>query len=435
MMLRRMLGRGFARRAAQTVRARLRGSRGLSSTAGKPIECLAAVAWEPKANYWEDALKIEKVRVAPPQAGEVRVKITHTALCHTDAFTLSGEDAEGKFPCILGHEAAGIVESVGEGVTNVQVGDHVIPCYQAECFPEDQQTDHCPRCRGYRENKTNLCGKIRPYTGAGVMAADQKTRFEAEDGTPLWHYMGTSTFSQYTVLHQESVAQIRKDAPLEKVNLLGCGLATGWGAVANTAQVEENSICAVFGLGAVGLSVIEGCKNAGAKQVIAVDIDPGKYERAKEFGATDCVNPKDFDKPIQEVLVDMTGGGVDYSFECVGNVDLMRSALEATHIGWGQSVIIGVAGAGKEISTRPFQLVTGRTWKGTAFGGYKSRSEVPGLVDDYMAGKKEIDPYITHNLPFRDINKAFELMHKGESLRAVIWMDENAFVDAQPASA
>mmetsp|Transcript_4153 Transcript_4153/g.5619 ORF Transcript_4153/g.5619 Transcript_4153/m.5619 type:complete len:427 (-) Transcript_4153:226-1506(-) len=395
----------------------------LSETAGKPIECLAAVAWEPKKDYWNDALSVEKVTVAPPGPGEVRVKVTHTALCHTDAFTLSGEDAEGKFPCILGHEAAGVVESVGEGVTSVQPGDHVIPCYQAECFPEDQKSDHCPRCRGYRENKTNLCGKIRPFTGQGVMKADEGSRFTASDGSTLWHYMGTSTFSQYTVLHQESVAVIRKDAPLEKVNLLGCGLATGWGAVENTAQVEKDSTCAVFGLGAVGLSVIEGCKMAGAKKIIGVDIDPKKYPKAQEFGATDFVNPNDHEEPIQQVLVNMTGGGVDYSFECVGNTDLMRAALEATHIGWGQSVIIGVAGAGKEISTRPFQLVTGRVWKGTAFGGYKSRSEVPGLVEDYMDGKKLIDPYITHNLPLEDINKAFELMHKGESLRAVIWMD------------
>uniref|UniRef100_A0A6V3RKY2 Uncharacterized protein n=1 Tax=Lotharella globosa TaxID=91324 RepID=A0A6V3RKY2_9EUKA len=403
-----------------------KGTRRFSSTAGQPIECLAAVAWEPKKEYWDNALSVEKVIVAPPKAGEVRVKITHTALCHTDAFTLSGEDAEGKFPCVLGHEAAGIVESVGEGVTSLSPGDHVIPCYQAECFPEDQQNDHCPRCRGYRKNKTNLCGKIRPFTGQGVMASDEGSRFTSLDGTPLWHYMGTSTFSQYTVLHQESCAKIRNDAPLEKVNLLGCGLATGWGAVMNTAKVEKDSICAIFGLGTVGLAVIEACAQAGASRIIAVDIDPNKWETAKTFGATEFVNPLDHKEPIQQVLVNQTGGGVDYSFECVGNVDLMRAALEACHIGWGQSVIIGVAGAGKEISTRPFQLVTGRVWKGTAFGGYKSRTEVPQLVDEYMAGTKLIDPYITHNLPLKDINKAFDLMHRGESLRAVIWMDEEA---------
>ena len=395
-----------------------------TETAGEPIHCLAAVAHEPKAAYWDNALSVEEVIVAPPKAGEVRVKITHTALCHTDAFTLSGEDAEGKFPCILGHEAAGIVESVGEGVTNVEPGDHVIPCYQAECFAHDQETDHCPRCRGYRVGKTNLCGKIRPFTGQGVMASDEGTRFQTSSGKELFHYMGTSTFSQYTVLHQESVAKIRKDAPLEKVNLLGCGLATGWGAVHNTAKVEEGSSCAIFGLGAVGLSVIEGCQQAKAKRIIAVDIDPGKEAAAREFGATEFVNPKDHDAPIQDVLVELTGGGVDYSFECVGNVELMRAALEATHIGWGQSVIIGVAGAGQEISTRPFQLVTGRQRKGTAFGGYKSRSEVPKLVDSYMGGEVKIDEYIMHNLNLQDINEAFNLMHNGECLRCVISMHD-----------
>jgi len=396
-----------------------------SFSAGQPITCMAAVARAPKKEYWENALQLEEVIVAPPKAGEVRIKITHTALCHTDAFTLSGDDAEGKFPCILGHEAAGIVESVGEGVTTVQAGDHVIPCYQAECFAEDQANDYCPRCRGYRTGKTNLCGKIRPFTGAGVMK-EGGTRFKAaSDGTELFHYMGTSTFSQYTVLHEESVAKIRKDAPLEKVNLLGCGLATGWGAVKNTAKVEEGSTVAVFGLGTVGLSVIEGAKMAKAKRIIAIDLDSNKFGLAGNFGANEFVNPKDYDKPIQQVLVEMTGGGVDYSFDCTGNVGVMRSALEATHIGWGQSVIVGVAAAGQEISTRPFQLVTGRVWKGTAFGGYKSRSQVPGLVDAYMNGEVMIDPYVTHNVNFNDINSAFQLMHEGKSLRAVIWMDNN----------
>ncbi|CAE8720773.1 unnamed protein product [Polarella glacialis] len=395
-------------------------------SAGQPIKCLAAVARGPKKEYWENALELEEVLVAPPQAGEVRIKITHTALCHTDAFTLSGEDAEGKFPCILGHEAAGIVESVGEGVTTVKAGDTVIPCYQAECFAHDQEADHCPRCRGFRAGKTNLCGKVRPFTGAGVMKSGG-TRFKAaKDGAELFHYMGTSTFSQYTVVHEESVAKIRQDAPLEKVNLLGCGLATGWGAVANTAKVEAGSSVAVFGVGTVGLSVIEGAVKAKAKRIIAVDVDPNKFSLAIEFGATECVNPKDHDKPIQQVLVDMTKGGVDYSFDCTGNVQVMRSALEATHIGWGTSVIIGVAGAGQEIATRLFQLVTGRTWKGTAFGGYKSRSQVPGLVDAYMKGEVKIDEYITHNLNLKDINEAFKLMHEGKSLRAVIWMDDNA---------
>jgi S-(hydroxymethyl)glutathione dehydrogenase / alcohol dehydrogenase len=397
------------------------------STVGKPIVCKAAIAWEPKAEYWDNALSVETVVVDPPKEGEVRVKITHTALCHTDAFTLSGEDAEGRFPCILGHEAAGIVESVGEGVTTVKPGDHVIPCYQAECFEADQEDDHCPRCRGYRQGKTNLCGKIRPYSGLGVMKADEGVRFKTEDGKELFHYMGTSTFSQYTVLHQESVAKIRQDAPLEKVNLLGCGLATGWGAALNTAKVEKDSSCAIFGLGAVGLSTIEGCVMAGATRIIGIDNDPKKFAAAKEFGCTDFVNPNDFpDKPVQDVIVEMTNGGVDYSFECVGNVDLMRSALECCHIGWGTSTIIGVAGAGKEISTRPFQLVTGRTWKGTAFGGFKSRSEVPGLVDKYMDGKVKIDEYITHNKNLDDINEAFKLLHSGECLRCVVWMDEAA---------
>lgn len=391
-----------------------------------PIKCLAAVARAPKKIYWEDALRLEEVIVDPPQAGEVRVRITHTALCHTDAFTLSGEDAEGKFPCILGHEAAGIVESVGEGVTVVQPGDACIPCYQAECFPEDQDEDHCPRCRGYRVGKTNLCGKIRPFTGAGIMRAGG-VRFRAvSDGAELFHYMGTSTFSQYTVLHQESVAKIRHDAPRDKVNLLGCGLTTGWGAVTNTAKVEADSTVAVFGVGTVGLAVIQASQRARAKRIIAVDIDPAKFPLAQRFGATHCVNPRDHAEPVQHVLVAMTGGGVDYSFDCTGNVQVMRAALEACHIGWGQSVIIGVAAAGQEISTRPFQLVTGRQWKGTAFGGFRSRSQVPELVDAYMRGELDIDPYVTHNLNLRDINDAFRLMHEGKSLRAVIWMDNSA---------
>lgn len=411
--------RTIAKRGARTLCVR-------NFSVGQPIQCWAAVAHKPKKEYWENALQLEEVIVDPPQAGEVRIKVTHTALCHTDAFTLSGDDAEGKFPCILGHEAAGIVESVGEGVTNVEVGDACIPCYQAECFPEDQANDACPRCRGYRVGKTNLCGKIRPFTGAGVMKNDGKPRFKTLDGTPLYHYMGTSTFSQYTVLHAESVAKIRKDAPLDKVNLLGCGLPTGWGAVANTAKVEEGSSVAVFGLGTVGLSVLEGARNAKAGRIIAVDVDAKKFAMAKDFGATECVNPKDHDKPIQQVLTEMTGGGLDYTFDCTGNVAVMRSALEACHIGWGQSVIIGVAGAGQEIATRPFQLVTGRVWKGTAFGGYKSRSQVPGLVDDYMNGKVQIDPYVTHNVNLNAINDAFVLMHEGKSLRAVVWMDNNA---------
>ncbi|EER01719.1 Alcohol dehydrogenase, putative [Perkinsus marinus ATCC 50983] len=400
------------------------------TTAGKPITCLAAVALEPKEEYWDDALNIEEVIVAPPKTGEVRVKITHTALCHTDAFTLSGHDAEGKFPCVLGHEAAGIVESVGPNCRSpVKPGDVVIPCYQAQCFDEDQDKNTCPRCRGYKAGKTNLCGKIRAYTGAGVMACDNGTRFTLKrTGEPLYHYMGTSTFSQYTVLHEESVAIITPEArdKLDKVNLLGCGVATGWGAVTNTAKVEPGSIVAVFGTGSVGLAVIQEAARIGAKQVIAIDINPAKEDMARKMGATDFINPKDYgDKPIQEVIVEYTKGGVDYSFECVGNVKLMRSALECCHVGWGQSIIVGVAGAGQEIATRPFQLVTGRVWKGTAFGGFKSRSDVPKLVEEYLRGERDIDPYVTHNFNLKDINKGFDLMHKGESLRAVIWMDSD----------
>ncbi|KAJ8606647.1 hypothetical protein CTAYLR_008391 [Chrysophaeum taylorii] len=380
------------------------------------ITCLAAVAREPKAKYWEQALTVEEVRVAPPQMGEVRVKVTHTALCHTDAFTLSGEDAEGKFPCILGHEAAGVVESVGPGVTHVAPGDHVIPCYQAECFEEDQKNDACPRCRGYRVGKTNLCGKIRPYSGRGVMRADDSSRFAAvSDGAPLWHYMGTSTFSQYTVLHAESVAKVREDAPLDKINLLGCGLATGWGAVANTAEVSPGSSVAVFGLGTVGLAVIEEAVRAGASRIIGacsrrrIDLDSAKFARAHDFGATDCVNPTDVDVPIQQHLVAVTGGGLDFTFDCTGNVDVMRAALEACHIGWGVSCIIGVAGAGKEIATRPFQLVTGV-------------ATAAPIIPAHPPDQVRIDEYVTHTLPIHDINKAFELMHYGESLRCVISM-------------
>mmetsp|Transcript_23063 Transcript_23063/g.36737 ORF Transcript_23063/g.36737 Transcript_23063/m.36737 type:complete len:261 (+) Transcript_23063:635-1417(+) len=258
------------------------------------------------------------------------------------------------------------------------------------------------------------------------MKNDGKVRFTSNDGKDLYHYMGISAFAQYTTLHEESVAKIREDAPLEKMNLLGCGVSTGWGAVSNTAKVEEDSICAIFGLGTVGLSVIEGCKLAKAKRIIGIDLDEGKYSLAKEFGCTDVVNPKDYDKPIQEVIAEMTGGGVDYSFDCTGNVDVMRSALECCHIGWGKSVVIGVAGAGKEISTRPFQLVVGKQWLGSAFGGWKSRRDVPKLVDQCMSGERKVDEYITHNLNLNDINEAFKLMHEGKSLRAVIWMDNDA---------
>nr|KAJ0191903.1 hypothetical protein LSAT_V11C800425160 [Lactuca sativa] len=363
------------------------------ATQGKVITCKAAVAYE--ANK---PLVIEDVEVAPPQAGEVRVQILFTALCHTDAYTWSGKDPEGLFPCILGHEAAGIVESVGEGVTEVKPGDHVIPCYQAECR----------ECKFCKSGKTNLCGKIRGATGVGVMMNDRKSRFSVR-GTPIYHFMGTSTFSQYTVVHDVSVAKIDPQAPLEKVCLLGCGVPTGLGAVWNTAKVESGSNVAIFGLGTVGLAVAEGAKAAGASRIIA-----------KNFGVTEFVNPKDHEKPIQQVLVDMTDGGVDYSFECIGNVSIMRAALECCHKGWGTSVIVGVAASGQEISTRPFQLVTGRVWKGTAFGGFKSRTQVPQLVDKYMNKEIKIDEYITHNLTLDEINKAFDLLHGGDCLRCVL---------------
>lgn len=357
-------------------------------------------------------LVVEDVQVAPPQAGEVRIKILSTALCHTDYYTWSGKDPEGLFPCILGHEAAGIVESVGEGVTDVQPGDHVIPCYQAECRD----------CKMCNSGKTNLCGKVRGATGVGVMMSDRKSRFSV-NGKPIYHFMGTSTFSQYTVVHDVSVAKINPQAPLDKVCLLGCGVSTGLGAVWNTAKVEAGSIVAVFGLGTVGLAVAEGAKSAGASRIIGIDIDTKKFDVAKNFGVTEFVNPKDHDKPIQQVLVDLTDGGVDYSFECIGNVSIMRAALECCHKGWGTSVVVGVAASGQEIATRPFQLVTGRVWKGTAFGGFKSRSQVPWLVEKYMNKEIKVDEYITHNMNLTDINKAFDLLHEGGCLRCVLAME------------
>ncbi|PRW60671.1 Alcohol dehydrogenase class-3 [Chlorella sorokiniana] len=379
----------------------------MADTVGKPIQCKAAIAWE--ANK---PLEVTTVVVDPPQAGEVRIKIVATALCHTDAYTLDGLDPEGLFPCILGHEAAGVVESVGPGVTSVAPGDHVIPCYQA----------YCGDCMFCKHPKSNLCTSVRAFTGKGVMKADEKPRFHTLDGKPLYHFMGTSTFSEYTVVHEVSVAKIDKAAPLDKVCLLGCGVSTGWGAVYNTAQVQPGTSVAVFGLGAVGLAVIEAAKRAGASRIFAVDINPEKFEAAKQWGATDCVNPKDYDKPIQQVLVEQSpsGWGIDYTFECIGNVEVMRAALECAHRGWGESVVIGVAAAGKEIATRPFQLVTGRVWKGTAFGGYKSRVQVPDLVELYQRGETKLDDYITHTLPFDEINKAFELLHGGQCLRCVL---------------
>jgi len=353
-------------------------------------------------------LEITEVDVQGPKEGEVLVRMVATGVCHTDAFTLSGADPEGIFPSILGHEGGGIVEEIGPGVSSVKPGDHVIPLYTPEC-------GECSFCKS---GKTNLCQKIRVTQGQGLMP-DGTSRFSL-DGNTLYHYMGTSTFSEYSVMPEISVAKISSKAPLEKVCLLGCGITTGIGAVLNTAKVEPGSSVAVFGLGGIGLSVVQGAVMAGASRILAVDLNDDKFEMARMLGATDFVNPSNYDQAIQDVIVDLTDGGVDYSFECIGNTNVMRSALECCHKGWGESVIIGVAGAGQEISTRPFQLVTGRVWRGTAFGGVRGRSELPTYVDNYMAGKINIDDMVTHTMGLEDINKAFDLMHDGESIRSVI---------------
>jgi len=353
-------------------------------------------------------LEITEVDVQGPKDGEVLVRMVATGVCHTDAFTLSGEDPEGIFPSILGHEGGGIVEEVGTGVTSVKPGDHVIPLYTPEC-------GECSFCKS---GKTNLCQKIRITQGQGLMP-DGTSRFSL-NGETLYHYMGTSTFSEYSVMPEISIAKINSEAPLDKVCLLGCGITTGIGAVLNTAKVEAGATVAVFGLGGIGLSVVQGAVMAGASRILAVDLNDDKFEMARMLGATDFVNPSKYDDPIQDVIVELTDGGVDYSFECIGNTNVMRSALECCHKGWGESVIIGVAGAGQEICTRPFQLVTGRVWRGTAFGGVKGRSELPGYVDNYMAGKINIDDMVTHTMGLEDINKAFDLMHAGESIRSVV---------------
>jgi len=353
-------------------------------------------------------LTIAEVDVQSPKAGEVLVRMVATGVCHTDAFTLSGADPEGIFPSILGHEGGGVVEEVGEGVTSLAVGDHVIPLY----------TPECGECKFCKSGKTNLCQAIRSTQGQGLMP-DGTTRFSL-DGKPLYHYMGTSTFSEYTVVPEIALAKVNKAAPLDKVCLLGCGITTGIGAVLNTAKVQPGDSVAVFGLGGIGLSVVQGAVMAGAGRIMVVDINEDKFQMARMLGATDFVNPKNYDAPIQDVIVELTDGGVDYSFECIGNVNVMRSALECCHKGWGESIIIGVAGAGQEISTRPFQLVTGRSWRGTAFGGVKGRSQLPDYVERYMAGEIKIDPMVTHTMGLEDINKAFDLMHEGESIRSVI---------------
>ena len=353
-------------------------------------------------------LSIETVQLEAPQAGEVLVEIKATGVCHTDAYTLSGADPEGLFPTILGHEGGGIVAEVGEGVTSVKPGDKVIPLYTPEC----RQCAYC------LSQKTNLCQAIRSTQGKGVMP-NGTSRFSL-NGEKLYHYMGTSTFANYTVLPEIAVAKIRDDAPLDKVCLIGCGVTTGLGAVINTAKVEPGSNVVVFGLGGIGLNVIQGAKMVGASKIIGVDINPDKRQMAEDYGMTDFVNPKEIDGDIVEYIVEITDGGADYSFECIGNVKVMRQALECCHKGWGVCTVIGVAGAGEEISTRPFQLVTGRVWKGSAFGGARGRTDVPKIVDWYMEGKIDIDNLITHTMPIEQINDAFDLMHKGESIRSVV---------------
>ena len=363
----------------------------------------AAVAFAPGK-----PLEIVEIDVADPAAGEVLVKISHTGVCHTDAFTLSGEDPEGIFPAVLGHEGAGTVVACGAGVTSLNPGDHVIPLYTAECR----------ECKFCKSGKTNLCQRVRATQGQGLMP-DGTSRFFYQ-GQPIFHYMGCSTFSEYTVVNEISLAKINPAAPHDKVCLLGCGVTTGIGAVHNTAKVQAGDNVAVFGLGGIGLAVVQGARQAKAGRIIGIDTNPSKFELAKSMGATECINPKDFDKPIQEVIVAMTDGGVEFSFECIGNVNVMRAALECCHKGWGESIIIGVAGAGQEISTRPLQLVTGRVWRGSAFGGVKGRTQLPGMVEDAMAGRINLDPFVTHTMPLERINEAFDLMHDGKSIRTVI---------------
>jgi S-(hydroxymethyl)glutathione dehydrogenase / alcohol dehydrogenase len=354
-------------------------------------------------------LEVMEVNLEGPKAGEVLVEIKATGICHTDEFTRSGADPEGIFPAILGHEGAGVVLEVGPGVKSLKPGDHVIPLYTPEC----RECEYC------LNPKTNLCQSIRSTQGQGLMP-DGTTRFSMLDGTPIFHYMGCSTFANHTVVPEIALAKVREDAPFDKICYIGCGVTTGIGAVINTAKVEIGSCGIVFGLGGIGLNVIQGLRLAGADQIVGVDLNDDKAEMATRFGMTDFVNPAEVEGDLVAHLVELTGGGADYTFDATGNVQVMRAALEASHKGWGMSVIIGVAPAGAEISTRPFQLVTGRTWKGTAFGGARGRTEVPGIVDWYMNGKIEIDPMITHVLSLDDINKGFDLMHSGESIRAVV---------------
>ena len=368
------------------------------------MDVRAAVAFEAGK-----PLEITTVQLEGPKAGEVLVEIKATGICHTDEFTLSGADPEGIFPAILGHEGAGVVVDVGPGVTSLKKGDHVIPLYTPEC----RECEYC------LNPKTNLCQAIRSTQGQGLMP-DGSSRFSI-DGKPIMHYMGTSTFANFTVLPEIALAKVREDAPFDKICYIGCGVTTGIGAVINTAKAEPGCRGVVFGLGGIGLNVIQGLRLIGASQIVGVDLNDSKKEWGEKFGMTDFVDPKDMDHDeLVNHLVEITGGGADYSFECIGNTKVMRAALECAHKGWGESIIIGVAGAGQEISTRPFQLVTGRSWRGTAFGGARGRTDVPQIVDWYMDGKIEIDPMITHTMPLEDINKGFDLMHEGKSIRAVV---------------
>ncbi|MEO9902532.1 S-(hydroxymethyl)glutathione dehydrogenase/class III alcohol dehydrogenase [Nisaea sp.] len=367
------------------------------------METKAAVAFEAGK-----PLQIETVTLDGPRAGEVLVEMKATGLCHTDEFTRSGDDPEGIFPAILGHEGAGVVVDIGPGVTSLKKGDHVIPLYTPEC----RECEYC------LNPKTNLCQKIRTTQGAGVMP-DGTSRFSI-NGEKIFHYMGCSTFANHSVMPEIALAKVREDAPFDKICYIGCGVTTGVGAVVNTAKVEPGSNVVVFGLGGIGLNVIQGARMVGADKIIGVDLNPARKEIAEKFGMTHFVNPKEIEGDLVPYLVDLTGGGADYSFECIGNVNTMRQALECAHKGWGESIIIGVAGAGQEISTRPFQLVTGRSWRGTAFGGARGRTDVPKIVDWYMDGKIDIDSLITHTMPLEDINKGFDLMHAGESIRSVV---------------
>jgi S-(hydroxymethyl)glutathione dehydrogenase/alcohol dehydrogenase len=367
------------------------------------MDVRAAVAFEAGK-----PLEIETVQLDGPKEGEVLIEVKATGICHTDAFTLSGEDPEGAFPAILGHEGAGVVVEVGPGVKSLAVGDHVIPLY----------TPECRECKSCTSHKTNLCTSIRSTQGKGVMP-DGTSRFSYK-GKPVLHYMGCSTFANYTVLPEIALAKVRKDAPFDKICYIGCGVTTGVGAVIFTAGVEPGANVVVFGLGGIGLNVIQGARIAGADKIVGVDINPAREGLARQFGMTHFVNPKEIKGDVVGHIVELTGGGADYSFECIGNVNTMRQALECCHRGWGESIIIGVAGAGQEISTRPFQLVTGRVWKGSAFGGARGRTDVPKIVDWYMDGKINIDDLITHTMPLEDINKGFDLMHEGKSIRSVV---------------